>query len=223
MVPLAWLCSTHVECTCGACGRGFHILLYTHAVGTSPMCSCSPLCNPTLLPPPLPNALPSVCRRRNPAANWVLADFGAWADFVKLRDLNTCLAIGEISGVLGQIRKFAMSSSQVVLLLAAQNLAGNPVQSRYCPQPDGLPPATVRYMTFNYMDTNDEVVREATDLFKQISDLTSNWVRSGVGPSTGPGLVTLPGVGFNEENTATFGSYRWVSGAEQQAGVWEVG
>jgi hypothetical protein len=143
----------------------------------------------------------------------VLADFGAWADFVKLRDLNTCLAIGEISGVLGQIRKFAMSSSQVVLLLAAQNLAGNPAQSRYCPQPDGLPPATVRYMTFNYMDTNDEVVREATDLFKQISDLTSNWVRSGVGPSTGPGLVTVPGVGFNEENTATFCSYRWVLAA----------
>lgn len=189
-----------------------------HMQWAPPLCAAASFLHSTLPPPPLSHTLPCVCRRRNPPANWVLADFGAWADFVKLRDLNTCLAIGEISGVLGQIRKFAMSSSQVVLLLAAQNLAGNPAQARYCPQPDGLPPAAVRYMTLNYIDTNDEVVREATDLFKQISDLTSNWVRSGVGPSTGPGLVTLPGVGSNEDNTATFGSYRWGPAAEQQAG-----
>jgi hypothetical protein len=126
-----------------------------------------------------------------------------------LADLQNCLTLGESSGVLSQIRNFALEASSLVLPLAAQNLEGNPLQAKRCPQPDGIPPATVRYMVFNYIDTNIDVVRNATNLFKRISNVTTEWIRSGVGgAATPPAELPLRGIAFSEETSSTFGSYR---------------
>lgn len=60
---------------------------------------------------------------------------------------------------------------------------------------------------FNYIDP--EAVQGATDKFKQISAITTEWIRAGVGSSVEPPMGSpLTGILLADNSSATFGSYR---------------
>lgn len=100
----------------------------------------------------------------------------------------------------------------VLPLTAPQHVTGNPAQARKCPEPDSIAPATVRYFVFNYIDTDPDYIQAATDRFKQISTVTTEWIRAGVGDSVIPepplGIQMTHKLLAENSGDATFGSYR---------------